>query len=147
MAVNETTRRETKTQFHNLEKRMDEDGVRRLLEGGLGAIEHLDLDPREWLRAMYQRGRLLYWMLVDWWNGDYRLSWRVVASIAAAVTYLVMPMDAIPDYVPLAGFADDAMLLTWAVNWLGDEVQEYMEWLPEEYRAELDAICDVEEAT
>ncbi|QDT15058.1 YkvA family protein [Alienimonas californiensis] len=37
------------------------------------------------------------------------------ARIAAALAYLMMPLDAVPDALPGVGFADDAAALAWTV--------------------------------
>jgi uncharacterized membrane protein YkvA (DUF1232 family) len=37
---------------------------------------------------------------------------KVKIAIAAALAYLVLPVDAIPDVLPVLGFSDDAAVLT-----------------------------------
>mgnify|MGYP001174454117 FL=1 len=38
------------------------------------------------------------------------------ASLLAALTYLLMPWDLIPDLIPIAGFSDDLVALTAVIN-------------------------------
>ena len=40
------------------------------------------------------------------------LRWR----LGLLVAYLVMPLDLVPDVVPVAGYADDALLVAWALR-------------------------------
>ena len=40
---------------------------------------------------------------------------RVRLILMAALAYFVMPLDAIPDYIPLLGFTDDAAVLATAI--------------------------------
>ena len=40
----------------------------------------------------------------------------VKATLVGALAYFVMPIDAIPDVVPLLGFTDDAAMLAAALN-------------------------------
>jgi uncharacterized membrane protein YkvA (DUF1232 family) len=42
---------------------------------------------------------------------DERLPRRNRLALAALVAYLVMPIDVIPDFVPIAGYLDDAILV------------------------------------
>lgn len=36
-------------------------------------------------------------------------------KILGALGYLILPMDLIPDFLPVAGYADDLAALTWAI--------------------------------
>lgn len=38
------------------------------------------------------------------------------ASMLAALTYLVMPLDLMPDFIPVAGFSDDLVALTAVIS-------------------------------
>ena len=44
--------------------------------------------------------------------------------MAAAVIYLLTPVDFIPDMLPL-GLMDDMMIITWALNVSADELKRY----------------------
>ncbi|UOQ92386.1 YkvA family protein [Halobacillus shinanisalinarum] len=37
-------------------------------------------------------------------------------TIAGALGYLILPIDLIPDFIPVAGFADDAMVIVYALS-------------------------------
>ena len=68
-----------------------------------------------------------------------RLGWRLlrdprvpawpkwIVPVVAAI-YVVSPIDAIPDVVPVAGFADDAVVLGFVLNLVRGEVDEFMKW-------------------
>lgn len=49
-------------------------------------------------------------------RGDYRLRKETLILIAGAVLYFVIPIDVIPDFVPVAGFIDDAAVIAWVVK-------------------------------
>ena len=38
------------------------------------------------------------------------------ASLIAALTYLIMPIDLMPDFIPVAGFSDDLVALTAVIS-------------------------------
>ena len=40
-------------------------------------------------------------------------------SLIAALTYLIMPVDLMPDFVPVAGFSDDLVALTAVISLWG----------------------------
>ena len=41
---------------------------------------------------------------------------QVRMTMLAALTYLIMPMDLVPDLVPIAGFSDDLVALTAVIS-------------------------------
>lgn len=57
---------------------------------------------------------------------DPRVPRRSKLVIGAALAYLVSPIDLIPEFVPVIGFADDILLVSYAINHLigvaGEEV-------------------------
>ena len=42
-----------------------------------------------------------------------------------ALGYFVFPIDAVPDFIPFAGYVDDAAVIAWAVNALGSVLLRY----------------------
>lgn len=38
------------------------------------------------------------------------------ASLIAALTYLIMPIDLMPDFIPVAGFSDDLVAITAVIS-------------------------------
>ena len=41
---------------------------------------------------------------------------QVKATLVAAIAYFVLPVDAVPDIIPVLGFTDDAAVLATAIN-------------------------------
>ncbi len=55
-------------------------------------------------------------------RGDYRLRKETLILIAGAVLYFVIPVDVIPDFIPVAGFIDDAAVIAWVVKTCKTEI-------------------------
>tara|TARA_Y100001968_G_scaffold233665_1_gene216664 strand:- start:936 stop:1301 length:366 start_codon:yes stop_codon:yes gene_type:complete len=64
---------------------------------------------------------------------------KVKVSMVAALTYLIMPLDVIPDFIPVAGFSDDLVALTAVIslwqNYVTPEIRNRAlrkldKWLP-----------------
>jgi uncharacterized membrane protein YkvA (DUF1232 family) len=73
--------------------------------------------------------RLLWMVLRDYANGTYRkVPWKAIAALAAAVVYVVSPLDLIPDLLFPLGFTDDvlAIALTWGL--VKRELRDYCAW-------------------
>jgi len=81
------------------------------------------------LGEQFESFRLTWELLQDYWSGEYRnIPWRLAASIGFAVTYLVSPLDIIPDFLPLLGFTDDAAVFALVISSFQSELDKYREW-------------------
>jgi len=54
--------------------------------------------------------------------------WKTIAGLAGALLYVVSPLDLLPDYIPLAGFLDDAMVFGFAIKMAKMDLASYREW-------------------
>jgi|GEM_PF-2315925 uncharacterized membrane protein YkvA (DUF1232 family) len=52
-------------------------------------------------------------------------SWKDFALIAAAVAYVVIPLDAVPDYIAVAGLLDDAAVVSFILAKYHTMLQDY----------------------
>ncbi len=55
-------------------------------------------------------------------KGSYRLRKETLILVAGAVLYFVIPIDVIPDFIPVAGFLDDAAVIAWVVKTCKTEI-------------------------
>ena len=51
-----------------------------------------------------------------------------VAMIGGGLLYFILPADFIPDFIPVAGYLDDLVVLTTIMNSLSKEIGEYRIW-------------------
>lgn len=70
------------------------------------------------IEGLMRRGLLLYALIID---GDVPVAAKALA--VAALAYLVNPFDAIPDLTPLAGYADDLVVVIAAITKLGSSLK------------------------
>jgi uncharacterized membrane protein YkvA (DUF1232 family) len=54
---------------------------------------------------------LLYGLLKAWWRKDFDLPWKTAAAITAALLYFLNPFDIVPDFIPVVGYLDDAVVV------------------------------------
>ena len=72
-------------------------------------------------------------MLRAYVAGEYRdISLENIGLLLGALIYLVMPIDALPDFILLLGFTDDAAIIAWTLKTLRDELQRFAEWEAED---------------
>lgn len=56
---------------------------------------------------------LMLKMVKDVLNGDFKLNPVDLATIIALIIYVISPVDAIPDFIPIVGFIDDISLISY----------------------------------
>ncbi|WP_242395049.1 YkvA family protein [Anaeromyxobacter oryzisoli] len=79
--------------------------------------------------AIRSKLRLLWMVVRDYANGSYRkVSWRAVAALAAAIVYVVSPIDLVPDFLGPLGLTDDALVLALTWGLVKRELRTYCAW-------------------
>lgn len=73
--------------------------------------------------------KLILAMAGDSIKGRYKIGKLNLGIIVATVVYVISPLDAIPDVVPVLGWVDDVAIIGYALNRLKSEVIKYQKWL------------------
>lgn len=64
-----------------------------------------------------------------WIKGDYRqVSGKTIITALAALIYFLNPLDIIPDWIPLLGLLDEALILAWITKAIGQELDDFETW-------------------
>ena len=62
-------------------------------------------------------------------NGGYTgFSAQKLVTIVAAILYLISPLDVIPDFIPVVGYADDAAVIAWVLTSLAEDLKNFKSW-------------------
>ncbi|MEI0485768.1 YkvA family protein [Brachyspira intermedia] len=89
----------------------------------------LNLSSSAHLSKFLNQIQLMINMIGDYINGNYKnVPWKTIASIAGALIYIILPIDAIPDVVPLAGLLDDAFIIGLCIKCFSTDLQQYKVW-------------------
>jgi uncharacterized membrane protein YkvA (DUF1232 family) len=73
-----------------------------------------------------------------WVRGDYRdVSRSTIVLVLGALVYLLSPIDAILDSIPLLGYLDDAAVISWVMSEVRAEIDQFRE---AESRTALEAV-------
>ena len=88
------------------------------------------LKSRTWAFKRMARGlRLFIPMTNDVLRGRFRpVPWKAFALMAAAVGYLLLPFDLIPDFIVVFGMLDDVVIVGWLLNRIDAQLAAYRAW-------------------
>ncbi|MFT7406374.1 YkvA family protein [Zhongshania sp.] len=77
--------------------------------------------------------KTLFSLLQDYVKGDYReIPWWSLGSIVTALLYILLPFDAMPDFIPIAGFLDDAVVLKLCLDMITKDLVTYTQFRAQE---------------
>ena len=81
------------------------------------------------LAGLLDNIRTAYDMVSDSVTGKYKgVSKSTIALLAGGLAYLALPIDLVPDFIPVAGWMDDAAVLGWLFTRCADEFKKYKEF-------------------
>ncbi|SEQ50196.1 Protein of unknown function [Solimonas aquatica] len=73
--------------------------------------------------------KLMFSLIRDYANGSYReVPWASIAAIVGALAYVLSPVDLIPDFIPVVGYMDDAMVVGLCLRLVGEDLAKYAAW-------------------
>ena len=68
-------------------------------------------------------------MLKNYLSGTYKeIPSRSIYAILAGFIYLVAPIDAIPDTIPIAGLGDDAAVIKAVIDYILKDIETFRQW-------------------
>ena len=105
----------------------DREKTMRLLDASRSLLSR-GVDP---LDAKGMTGRLLSLirMVRCWVNREYKdVPWQTLVLVTASLVYLVTPVDAMPDFIPILGFTDDVAIISAVIASVGRDLERFLDW-------------------
>jgi len=78
---------------------------------------------------MWTKLLTLFRMVKAHFSGSYKdLGQTKVMMGIGVILYFILPFDVVPDFIPFAGYMDDASLLAWFIKTYAKEVDKFQQW-------------------
>lgn len=104
---------------------------RKDVENVLGQLEEVNwkVKSSSALRGLFDDVVDMGTMVRDVATGRYSLApWRTVSAVTLTLTYILMPLDAIPDLIPCIGLTDDAAVVALCLSLIHEDLEDYRRW-------------------
>lgn len=129
MGISKEQEEKARKQFYEDIKDVDDTDVEYASKKGNKKLDQLDSNPPGALSKLWNDIKLMVNLITDYVKGDYTdVPWRVIAAITGAIVYFASPIDVIPDFIPVVGYLDDALVIKLAIDLASEDLIEYKRW-------------------
>jgi len=56
------------------------------------------------------------------------IPWGSIVMVVIAILYFVSPLDLVFDWIPLAGFVDDAAVIAFVLKQINNDIETFLKW-------------------
>ncbi len=96
------------------------------------------------LADLWENLKTVFRLLQAYFSKKYTtIPWGTIVLLVGAVIYFVSPLDLMPDWIPLAGFIDDAAVLVFVLRQINADLQHFLEWETKRNTAGSDEVIDI----
>lgn len=87
------------------------------------------LNNKKSLDDVWEKLQLLFGISKDYLNGSYpNVPIGSIIAILGGLIYFLSPIDVIPDFIPVLGFADDIFVLNLVYRQVVKDIEKYKLW-------------------
>ena len=98
-------------------------------------VSHSNVKGVELVNLLLKYTSAFFSLLSDYLDGRYtNLPYTTLLTVVCALLYFISPVDVIPDFIPIAGYADDLAVILSCGKFIKDDFRRYMLWLHENRR-------------
>ena len=68
-------------------------------------------------------------LIKAWLKSEYtQTPWQTIVFAIAGIIYFVNPFDIVPDFIPGAGYLDDATVIGFVIKSIRREIKQFLDW-------------------
>ncbi len=129
MKLSRRQEQQARHKFNQQREQIDSDDIQFATDKGHEKVERLEKKPPNPVKSLWQDLRTMVDMLSDYKKGVYKtVPWSSIAATTGAVVYFITPIDVIFDFIPVAGYLDDAFVIKLALDMARSDIQRYADW-------------------
>jgi uncharacterized membrane protein YkvA (DUF1232 family) len=81
------------------------------------------------LVEVWERLKALFRLVNASFRQEYKeVPWQSLVLSSTALLYFITPSDLFPDFIPVAGYVDDATIIAFVVNAIKADLDKFLEW-------------------
>jgi uncharacterized membrane protein YkvA (DUF1232 family) len=86
-------------------------------------------DKKGPLVEVWERLKALSRLINAFIRKEYKeVPWQSLVLSSMALLYFVTPSDLFPDFIPVAGYVDDATIIAFVINAIKADLDKFLEW-------------------
>ncbi|WP_448377293.1 YkvA family protein [Fervidobacterium sp.] len=82
-----------------------------------------------WNKELLEKLKMLFGIVKYALSGEFTVDKIKLAAIIGALIYILSPVDAVPDFIPVAGQADDLGVLIALLRFIADVIEDFAKFL------------------
>ncbi len=89
-----------------------------------------DMDEnKKRVSEFFEKMKIMLRMLRAYMSGDYRqIPWKSLMMIVGSLIYFIMPLDLIPDFIPITGLADDITIIFLVFSSINEDITNFLDF-------------------
>lgn len=121
------TKKQAKKRIKKGTKKITEEDIRKVLVSENILEEKINNNSS--FKKIIDEIKLFFSIIKDYTNGTYKeIPFWTIGAITFSLLYALSPIDFIPDFIPVIGYVDDALIIATCYKMVKKDLEKYKEW-------------------